>query len=67
MDASDSRSVGEYGGPPDLDQGADYLDTLYARLDDNLASGTQWVYTPAWTAERKDGWNREDFSINDAI
>jgi endoglycosylceramidase len=57
--------VGEYGGPPDLDQGPDYEDTLAARLDDELASGTQWAYTPGWTAARKDGWNNEDFSIVD--
>jgi endoglycosylceramidase len=26
-------------------------------------SGTQWVYTPRWTDEEKDGWNMEDLSI----
>jgi len=57
--------LGEYGAPPDTEAGDAYLTSLHALLDGALASGTQWVYTPGWTDELKDGWNREDFSIVD--
>jgi endoglycosylceramidase len=57
--------VGEYGAAAGTDGADDYLGVFRARLDENLASGTQWVYTPGWTAAKKDGWNAEDFSIVD--
>jgi hypothetical protein len=57
--------VGEFGDPPSTDQIAGYIAVLYQRLDDKLASGTQWVVTPNWSATAKDGWNTEDDSIID--
>ena len=57
--------LGEFGAPPSLDMLLPYMDTLYRHLDDALASGTQWAYTPGWSADKKDGWNLEDFSIVD--
>lgn len=57
--------VGELGAPAPTENGAEYVASLYRHLDDSLASGAQWVYTPGWTEERKDGWNDEDFSIVD--
>jgi len=57
--------VGEFGAPPSTDDVAGYLDTLYAALDAAFASGAQWVYTPDWTPDKKDGWNVEDYSIVD--
>ena len=58
--------LGELGAPAPTEDGALYLDSMYAHLDARLASGAQWVYTPGWTEERKDGWNDEDFSIVDS-
>lgn len=55
--------LGEFGAPGPTEDGAEYMDMLYRRLDEGLASGAQWVYSPAWSEEAKDGWNDEDFSI----
>ncbi len=57
--------VGEIGGPATADNVGGYMDAIYDRLDETFASATQWVYTPAWTATAKDGWNTEDLSIVD--
>jgi endoglycosylceramidase len=57
--------LGEFGAQPDADEQVPYLDTMYKHLDAALGSGAQWVYTPDWTPDKKDGWNLEDFSIND--
>jgi endoglycosylceramidase len=57
--------IGEFGAPPSTDDVAGYMDTLYAELDAAFASGAQWVYTPDWTPDKKDGWNVEDYSIVD--
>jgi hypothetical protein len=57
--------LGEYGGTPDTEEIDGYIGTLHERLDDALAGGTQWVYTPGWDPTVKDGWNGEDFSIID--
>jgi endoglycosylceramidase len=57
--------LGEFGAPPSTDMLLPYMDTMYAHLDDALASGAEWAYTPGWTQDKKDGWNTEDFSIVD--
>lgn len=57
--------VGEYGAGAGVRNGGDYVEALVERLDDALASGTQWNYTPLWTERDKDGWNAEDFTILD--
>jgi endoglycosylceramidase len=57
--------MSEFGASADTQNIEDYLETFYRWLDANFVSGTQWSYTPAWTPERKDGWNAEDFSIVD--
>lgn len=57
--------LGEYGAPGPAEEGLAYVDMLARRLDEDLRSGAQWVYTPGWTEEAKDGWNTEDFSIVD--
>lgn len=57
--------LGEYGAPG-VTRGADsYLTLLHRHLNQRLASGTQWNYTPGWDPSRKDGWNQEDLSIVD--
>jgi endoglycosylceramidase len=57
--------VGEFGMHADTVLGGEYVALQYTRLDDHLASGAQWNYTPGWTEEHKDGWNHEDLSIVD--
>jgi endoglycosylceramidase len=57
--------IGEFGVPAPVARGDEYLDRLYQRMDRHFFSGAQWNYTPHWTPQRKDGWNREDFSIVD--
>lgn len=57
--------LGEFGAPGPAENGLAYVDMLYRRLDEGLTSGAQWVYSPDWSEEKKDGWNDEDFSIVD--
>lgn len=55
--------LGEFGAPANAQRSDDYLEAIYTWLDAQFVSGTQWSYTPQWTAAAKDGWNAEDFSI----
>lgn len=57
--------LGEFGAPAETVNGDFYVESLYRHLDEGFSSGAQWVYTPGWTPEAKDGWNAEDFSIVD--
>jgi endoglycosylceramidase len=57
--------VGEFGVQVSVARAEDYLRAIYDRLDREMASGAQWVYTPHWSIDGKDGWNREDYSIVD--
>lgn len=57
--------LGEFGSPANVWNARDYLEAHYQWLDENFVAGTQWSYTPGWTPEAKDGWNREDLSIVD--
>lgn len=57
--------LGEFGIGAETRHGGDYIGALYERLDDALASGTQWNYTPRWNERDRDGWNGEDYSILD--
>jgi endoglycosylceramidase len=57
--------LGEFGAPASLPNARAYVNAIYDLMDRELYSGAYWVYTPGWTATAKDGWNHEDFSIND--
>lgn len=57
--------LGEWGATPSTDQLRGYLGAMAAQIDRTLASAAQWVYTPGWTPDQKDGWNSEDLSIVD--
>ena len=57
--------VGEFGVEGGMRNGRWYSDYQYDELDAGFLSGAQWDYTPGWTPEHLDGWNREDFSIVD--
>ncbi|MCC6806098.1 MAG: cellulase family glycosylhydrolase [Deltaproteobacteria bacterium] len=58
--------LAEFGAGVSIGSAAAYIEAFYAWLDERFVSGTQWNYTPGWTADRKDGWNTEDFSITGA-
>ncbi len=57
--------LGEFGAFATTWNGNAYMDLQYQKLNESLASGTQWNYTPGWTPTAKDGWNAEDLSIVD--
>jgi endoglycosylceramidase len=57
--------VGEFGAPGDGSNVEAYMDAFYLELDSRFVSAAQWSYVAHWDAERKDGWNMEDFSIVD--
>lgn len=57
--------LGEFGAPATTSNVGGYMDALYHWMNKGNHHGTQWNYTPTWTAERKDGWNMEDLAIND--
>jgi len=59
--------VGEFGAFAATWNGNAYMDLQYKRLNDYLASGAQWNYTPLWLPTAKDGWNAEDLSIVDNL
>jgi len=56
--------LGEFGTTPQIKDGVGYVDAIYDVIDRELYSSAHWVYTPTWDNVAKDGWNREDFSIN---
>ena len=55
--------LGEFGRPPSARASNHYISKIYDHLDESLASGAQWNYTPTWTAVNQDDWNAEDFNI----
>jgi hypothetical protein len=57
--------LGEFGANHGVGNVTGYMESLYDWLDERFVSGTQWSYTPGWTAAGKDGWNGEDLSIVD--
>jgi len=57
--------VGEFGTHGGTLNATAYMELHYDQLDKYFASSVQWNYTPRWTEEFKDGWNREDLSIVD--
>lgn len=57
--------LGEFGMYPEKVKVAEYIDDIYRRLNDCFYGGTQWNYTPGWDPVELDGWNRENYSIND--
>ena len=55
--------VGEFGASARTSNLVEYFDIIHAELNQHMASGAQWNYTPGWTPRELDGWNKEDFSI----
>ena len=56
--------LGEFGAPATTSNVEGYMDVLYDWLNQGQHAATQWNYTPTWSDELKDGWNREDLSIS---
>lgn len=56
--------LGEFGSPA-FWQAPDYIAMIYNDMDRFGDSGTQWSWTPEWTPQALDGWNREDLSVVD--
>lgn len=59
--------LGEFGLAVPSGRSGAYVDLVYDRLNDALASATYWNVTPGWSAAKKDGWNGEDFSLVDDL
>ncbi len=57
--------VGEFGIGASATNGRAYVALQYRKLDEYLASGAYWNFTPGWTPGKKDGWNGEDLSLID--
>ncbi|MCP4872848.1 MAG: glycoside hydrolase family 5 protein [Proteobacteria bacterium] len=57
--------LGEFGTHGDTFGAAGYVALQYERLDEYLASGMQWNWTPAWNETDLDGWNDEDLAVTD--
>ena len=55
--------LGEFGISSSARASNKYVAKLYDNLDDSLASGAQWNYTPTWSEDDKDGWNAENYNI----
>ena len=55
--------LGEFGAHEGTRDEGRYLEAIYTWLDERFVSGTQWNYTPGWTASGKDGFDAEDYSI----
>lgn len=56
--------LGEFGTPSFL-LAPNYIKMIYDDLDNFGDSATQWSWTPEWTPQNLDGWNREDLSVVD--
>ncbi|KAI8813208.1 glycoside hydrolase superfamily [Cladochytrium replicatum] len=57
-------SFGEFGGLGSFKDNT-LIKRYYEYLDTDVASATQWTYTPDWNPTDLDHWNEEDFSIVD--
>lgn len=57
--------IGEFGAPATANGLEYFLDGLYSQMNTDLVSGAQWIYSPSWDPETKDGWNNEDLSVVD--
>lgn len=57
--------LGEFGAPGDGNNVEPYMEEFYKELDARFISSAQWSFVAHWDPEKKDGWNVEDFSIQD--
>jgi hypothetical protein len=59
--------IGEYGVEG---SGGLFLDSLlrnyYKHMDQSFVSAAQWDYSPSWTSQNSDGWDRENMSVVDS-
>ena len=56
--------LGEWGAAVTTDELGGYLDAMVTQINLALASSAQWVYTPGWTPDAKDGWNTRGLSAS---
>ncbi len=55
--------ITEFGGSHDSEQIREYMNLQFIQIESHLLNSTYWNYDLYHTAERKDNWNLENFSL----
>ena len=55
--------ISEFGGSYESEQIREYMNLLFIQIESHLLNSTYWNYDLYHTAEGKDNWNLENFSL----